>query len=73
MTTENWITIIFGTTTVVGIVAAALYRVIMRDVKGMIREQFGILREEKIRELHEENQRKEDKINRLQEYIKDTN
>jgi len=73
MTTENWITIIFGTTTVVGIVAAALYRVIMRDVKALIREQFGILREEKIRELHEENQRKEDKINRLQEYIKDTN
>jgi cell division protein FtsB len=73
MTTENWITLLSIFVSIIGGMSIAIYRVIMRDVKGLIKEQFSILREEKIRELAEDNIRKEAKIARLQEAIKEMN
>lgn len=73
MTTENWLTLSVIIVSVTGGMSLTIYRLIMRDVKALIKEQFSILREEKIRELSEENIRKEAKIARLQDSIREMN
>lgn len=73
MTTENWLTLSGIIITVTGSIGMLTYRVIMRDVRALIKEQFSILREEKIKELAEENIRKEAKISRLQDSIREMN
>lgn len=73
MTTENWLTLSGIIITVTGSIGMLTYRVIMRDVKALIKEHFSMLREEKIRELAEENIRKDAKISRLQDSIREMN
>lgn len=73
MTTENWLTLSVIIVSVTGGMSLTIYRLIMRDVKALIKEQFSILREEKIRELSEDNIRKEAKIARLQDSIREMN
>lgn len=73
MTTENWLAF---TAIIIPLIVGSgisIYHVIMRDVKAHIKEAFSILREEKIKELSEELQRKENKISRLQDQVKDMN
>lgn len=73
MTTENWLALSAIVLTTTSGIGAIIYRVIMRDVKSLIKEQFSVLREEKIRELSEENIRKDAKITRLQDSIREMN
>lgn len=73
MTTENWLTLSGIIITVTGSIGMLTYRVIMRDVKALIKEHFSMLREEKIKELAEENIRKDAKISRLQDSIREMN
>lgn len=73
MTTENWLTLSVILVSVVSGTGTVLYRIMMRDVKALIKEQFSILREEKIKELAEDNIRKDAKIARLQDSIREMN
>lgn len=73
MTTENWLTLAAIILSTTGGMSAIIYRVIMRDVKALIKEHFSVLREEKIRELADELHRKEAKISRLQDSIREMN
>lgn len=67
MTTDNWISL-------AGILATALggfYLIIMTAVDKKIGSAIGKIRDERLRELITENQRKEERIEQLKDRIKD--